>query len=142
MSVSGVSVIVIAAIILIALFLIAVAAVVAIFLVLTRKKSKEKAKLVQTTVNQEEISTPQNDLEYEYKTVEVTATVIGQNCATRMIGTKTPKTVREFVISFESEKGEVFNLPVKEEVYDGFETGQKGLLTMVDNELYSFVPTE
>ena len=70
------------------------------------------------------------------------AKVIGQNCAVRMVGTKTPKTVREFVVSFESETGEIFNLPVKEEVYDGFEIGQTGLLTMVDKELYSFVPSE
>ena len=142
MSVMPMWIIIIAVIILLALFLIAVAAVVAVAVVLTRKKNKEKTQNVQASVMQEEISTPQNDLEYEYKTVEMVATVIGQNCAARMIGTKTPKTVREFVVSFQSEKGEVFNLNVKEEVYDGFEIGQKGLLTMVDNELYSFVPTE
>ena len=57
---------IIVVVILLALLLIAVAAVIAIAVVLTRKKNKDKTQNVQMPIRQEELSTPQNDLEYEY----------------------------------------------------------------------------
>lgn len=85
-------------------------------------------------VSDEELFAPQ------YKKTEVMATVIGQSCCARVIGTKTPKAVREFTVVFRTENGEIIQLNVPEELYDGFDEGQTGMLTVVDNELYSFVP--
>ncbi len=70
------------------------------------------------------------------------ATVIDQMCAVRTVGIKTPKTLKEFVIIFQTENGETLKLNVPEEMYDGFEKGQTGILSLVNGELYSFVIDE
>ena len=76
--------------------------------------------------------------EPEYTTVTTRATVVDQTCCVKTIGIKTPKTIKEFTITFQSENGEIIRLNVPEEMYDGFEKGQTGTLTIVDGELYGF----
>lgn len=78
----------------------------------------------------------------EYETVKMKAKVIDLYCLTKVVGIKNPKSVKEFFVCFENDNGEVFNLAVSEEIYDGFEQGQTGLLSMVENELYGFEPDE
>lgn len=55
-----------------------------------------------------------------------------------MIGIKTPKAVREFTVTFRTEDGGILKFNVPEEMYDGFEEGQRGLITLVDGILYGF----
>ena len=74
----------------------------------------------------------------EFETIELKVKVVDQFCTTRMVGVKYPKSIEEYFISFEKDNGEVLKLLVPRECYDGFEIGQKGLLTLVDGELYSF----
>ena len=76
--------------------------------------------------------------EPEYTTVTTRATVVDQTCCVKMVGIKTPKTVKEFVIVFQSENGDILKLNVPEEMYDGFEQGQTGILSIIDGELYGF----
>ena len=68
--------------------------------------------------------------EPEYKT-KVNATVIDQHCGVRTIGYKTFKTIKEFMVVFQTENGDVLELYVPEEAYLAFEHGQKGLLTLI-----------
>ena len=68
------------------------------------------------------------------------ATVVDMGCAVRTEGWKTPKTVRDFMVVFQTEDGQRLSFPVPEEMYDGFEKGQTGTLTLVDGQLYSFQP--
>lgn len=79
--------------------------------------------------------------ELTYTTRTVNATVIDQYCGVKTIGHKTPKTIKIFTVVFKT-NDECIKLDVPEEMYDGFEKGQTGLLTIVDNDLYSFVPDE
>lgn len=77
-------------------------------------------------------------IEVEYTPVEMRATVVEQTCCVKTIGYKTPKTIKEFMIVFQTENGKILKLKVPEEMYDGFEQGQTGILSMVDGELYGF----
>lgn len=77
-----------------------------------------------------------------HKTLTASATVIDQYCVVRTIGYKTPKTIKTFTVVFQTDTGEIIKQDVPEEMYDGFEKGQTGLLTIVDEDLYSFVLEE
>ena len=74
----------------------------------------------------------------ESVTETVRATVIDMACSADMVGTKMPKAVRNFVVIFQTEDGEMLKINVPEEMYDGFDKGQTGILTLADGDLYSF----
>ena len=76
--------------------------------------------------------------ETEYTTVTTRATVVDHACCVKTIGIKTPKTIKEFTITFQAENGEIIRLNVPEEMYDGFDKNQTGILTVVDGQLYGF----
>ena len=97
-----------------------------ILIIITEKKAKK-----QVNANEE-------NLEEEFEKDSFFATVTDMHCSTEVIGIRNPKNVRSFAITFELEGHEVFVLPVNEEQYDGFDIGQRGILTVVDGELYSF----
>ena len=78
----------------------------------------------------------------EYTTLTIEATVVDQACCVKMIGYKTPKTIKEFTITFRTESGEIIRLSVPEEMYDGFDKNQTGILTLVDGQLYGFELTD
>jgi len=75
-------------------------------------------------------------------TMEVYATIVDHTCRVKTIGYQTPTTVQEFTVVFETEDGKLIRLDVPQDMYDGLEKGQTGLLTIVDGNLYSFVPVE
>ena len=75
-----------------------------------------------------------------FETIEINVKVVDQCCTTRMIGVKHPKSIEEYFVSFQKDNGESLKLLVPKEFYDGFEIGQVGTLTLVDGEVYSFIP--
>ena len=75
----------------------------------------------------------------EFDTVKFYATVVDLFCRTEMIGTKAPRSVKVFMVVFETDNKKRIKLDVPEEMYDGIETGQSGEVTVVEGELYSFV---
>ena len=70
--------------------------------------------------------------------VESRAEVIDMSCGTDMVGGKTAKSVRWFKIKFEKYDGEIIEVPVDEEMYEGIEVGMRGNLRLVDGYLNSF----
>lgn len=70
--------------------------------------------------------------------VESRAEVIDMSCGTDMVGGKTAKSVRWFKIKFEKYDGEIIEVPVDEEMYEGLEVGMRGNLRLVDGHLNSF----
>ena len=76
---------------------------------------------------------------HEETRLEIKATVKAKNCYVEMAGTKQPKTVTVFFVFFETEKGEQLMVNVPEEMYEGFENGQTGILTLVNGSVYSFI---
>lgn len=64
--------------------------------------------------------------------------VIDQSCCAKVVGSKRPKAVEEFIITFEEPDGNIFDLAVPHECYDGFEIGQVGKLSTVNGQLYGF----
>lgn len=96
---------------------------------ITKKQRKELKKNPPKQINLED--TPSEPI---LKKV----TVINQYCDTKVVGIKQPKAVEEFFIAFQESDGNIFNLSVPEECYDGFEIGQKGTLSLIDGKLYGF----
>lgn len=78
----------------------------------------------------------------EFTAQEVRASVIDVNCAVQTVGLKSPKTETVFTVVFQTEQEEVLSFQVPEEMYEGLEVGQAGLLTIVDGQLYGFAPDE
>ena len=76
--------------------------------------------------------------EQEYAVLKVKATVTDMACGVKMVGLQTPKTVKEFAVAFQSATGQVYQFTVPEEMYEGLEKGQTGILSIVDGELYGF----
>ena len=78
----------------------------------------------------------------EFVTQELRATVLDQTYEVKLVGTKTPKATKIFTVVFRTEDDKVLSFHVPEEMYDGFEKGQTGVLTVVDGELYGFAIEE
>ena len=72
------------------------------------------------------------------ESVELRVSVEDTFCCVKTVGVKSPKTVKEFTVVFKKEDGEFFSLSVPEEMYEGFEKGAVGLLTVVNGEVYGF----
>ena len=68
--------------------------------------------------------------------------VMDHTCEVKLVGTKTPKATKIFTVVFRTEDDKVLTFNVPEEMYDGFEKGQEGILTVVDGELYGFAIEE
>ena len=78
----------------------------------------------------------------EFSSLEVHASVIDQSCAVKTVGIKSPKTETVFTVVFQTEQKEILAFQIPEEMYEGLEIGQTGLLTIVDGQLYGFFPDE
>lgn len=94
-----------------------------------QKKSNQAASVEQDTPD-----------EPEFTMTDVQATVVDLHCGVRLVGMKTPKSVKEFIVVFRTDRSQLRRFSVPEEMYDGLEIGQTGLLTVVDGQLYGFAP--
>ncbi len=65
-------------------------------------------------------------------------TVIDQYCSVQTVGSKSPRTVKTFTVRLQDDDGNIRTLSLPEKLYDAFEAGQRGTLTLVDGELYGF----
>ncbi len=88
--------------------------------------------------NTESISSPP-EIRTEFETVKFKAEIIDLSCRVDMVGIKTPKTVTIYTVIFETYENEIIKLEIPQEMYDGLEIGQKGEVTLVEGELYSFI---
>ena len=75
----------------------------------------------------------------EFETSTFNAEIVDLSCSAMMIGGKYPKAVDVYTAVFVTDKNEQIKLNVPQEMYDGLEVDQKGELTLVEGELYSFV---
>ena len=74
----------------------------------------------------------------EPEVVELHATVTKLQCEVKVWGTKTPKVIKEFSVSFVDDTGTTYDFKIPEEMYEGFEEGQIGTLTLSNGNLYGF----
>lgn len=77
--------------------------------------------------------------ENEFTTAKYQAEVIDLTCRAELVGIKTPKCVEFYTVAFKVADGCIIWIDVPQEMYEGFEKGQKGELTLVDGKLYCFV---
>ena len=68
------------------------------------------------------------------------AEVADMLCTVDTVGTKQPRTRKIFLIKFKCDSGDILDIYVSEEDYEGFEVGLAGALTLIDGELSSFIP--
>lgn len=67
--------------------------------------------------------------------------VVDLECGVTTIGYqayKQPKAVKYFIIHFKYDNGDIIKIPVNEEMYEGFDIGLTGTLTLIDGKLKSF----
>ena len=99
-------------------------------------KEEKRQKAEKATRDQSE------ETSIEVQTVDLNVEVIDLKFETHYEGIKIPKLVKTFFVFFEDKNGNVIKIDVSEENFDAFEKGQKGLLTLQDGQLYSFVLDE
>lgn len=68
----------------------------------------------------------------------VHAKVAKMECATRYVGIKQPKLIKDFLVFFEDDEGTEYRLLVDESDYCALEEGMVGNLTLIDGQLNSF----
>ena len=81
--------------------------------------------------------------EYFANEGEVTLTyaeVVNMTCGTKVVGSKSPKCVESYVVTFRDQNGKIFHIDVDREMYDAIDIGMRGLLRLVDGHLNSFEP--
>lgn len=74
----------------------------------------------------------------EPEITEIRATVSEIKCEVKVWGTKTPQVIKEFCVSFVDDTGKTYDFKVPEEMYEGFEEGQVGILTLSNGNIYGF----
>ncbi len=79
------------------------------------------------------------EIRTEFETSTFNAEIVDLSCRAMLIGDKYPKAVDVYTAVFVTDKNEQIKLNVPQEMYDGLEVGQKGELTLVEGELYSFI---
>ena len=102
------------------------------FFMAVRQYKRDKARQTPPEKTGEETASP----------AEIQAEVADLLCGIEMSGTRTPKAEKTFYVVMKTEHGEYRRFPVPEEMYDGFEKGQRGILTIADGNLYGFIPEE
>ena len=92
------------------------------------------------------VEQPQNEVdpyseeifEQEIVKSEMRVSVVDQFCRVEMVGIRSPKSVEIFTVVFETDEGKSLKFDVLKEIYDGIDVGKRGILTVVNGELYSF----
>lgn len=85
--------------------------------------------------------TLEEKLSYEPEILTFHAEVIDIACGVYMDDGQSytqPKAVKEFCVKFRDGDGNIHNVLIPEELYDAFEKGQCGTLTLIDGNLSSF----
>lgn len=73
------------------------------------------------------------------------AEVVNMACGVETVGYqnyKQPKAVERYVVSFKRDDGGVFDVRVPEDMYECFEVGLSGTLTLVGGRVESFTPDD
>ena len=107
-----------------------------IFIDLIKNKDKYKAEVYEA---EEKILADEGEI------ITVHAEVVDMSCGVNTVGYqayKQPKAVKHFIITFKCDDGEIRHVNLSEEMYDGFDIGLVGVLTLVDGQLSSFEPNE
>ena len=68
------------------------------------------------------------------------ATVLKPYCYLTSTGTKAFHTNKAFAVRVQDDRGNIRDITVPEALYDAFEEGTSGTLTLLGGELYEFVP--
>ena len=118
--------------------LIALFAVIIPLAIADYKKNKDKYVWTCKQVEEQEARL----LNAEPDVLTMHAEVIDMACGVNTVGHKQPKTVRYFLIKFKNDEGEILDVPVSERMYEGFEVGLSGKLTLVNGNLNSFEPDD
>ena len=75
------------------------------------------------------------------ETTSLHAVVTDMACGVSTVGYqgyKQPRAEKQFIICFRTDAGEQLQIPVSEDIYEGFEIGMSGALTLIDGMLDSF----
>ena len=111
---------------------------VAAVIIIDQVKNKEKYK---KEAEQRKIDEDKR-LESEGEIVTAHAVVTDMLCGVNMVGYKTPTTLKQFIVKFKTDDGEILTVSVDEEYYHALEVGMSGSLTLIDGQINEFMPDE
>lgn len=98
------------------------------------KNKRKKAEQPQSEVEQETAEIFETEIIKE----KMRVSVVDQFCRVEMIGTRSPKSIEIFTVVFETDEGKIFKFDMLQEMYDGIDVGQRGVLTVANGKFYSF----
>ena len=75
----------------------------------------------------------------EGEVITTHAEVIDLSCGTKVVGSKSLTATEWYVVTFKKDNGEIFELSVDSEMYEGFDVGMSGEVTTVNGQLNSFI---
>ena len=104
------------------------------FFYINRTIKKENQRLEELSEDTSDSSQPSAELSQYIK-----VTVVDLYCGVDSVGKRTQNF---FTVIFETDTHETLEYNVPEEMYDGFEKGQTGTLTVVDGYVYGFTLDE
>ena len=124
----------------------AIMVVIIVIIIFRGKADIDGTRVIEAKNDENDLSLSEDEsAEADVQSVTMHARVIDMACSVKSVGTqcyKLPKAVKTFAIQFQNDAGEILDLTVTEEMYDGFDKGLAGSLTIVDGKLDSFVPDE
>ncbi|MBQ7912256.1 MAG: DUF2500 family protein [Clostridia bacterium] len=112
------------------LFTIIIIVVVAIALIFTLRKDKEKERLRRQKVEEEY----QREPEYEFRQ----AKVVERSKVVYYAGVKMPQMVKECIVTFQVEGGEILKFQIREDIFDNIQEEQEGTLVTVNGNFFDF----
>lgn len=110
------------------------AALVVCIAVIIKEVKKTKMTKEEQEAYYEEYFANEGDITLTY------AEVVDMACGTKVVGSRSPKCVESYVVTFRTEKGEILQIDVDHEMYDAIDIGMAGMLRLVDGRLNSFEP--
>ena len=93
-------------------------------------KDKERERLRRQCVEKEYEKQP----EYQFRQ----ATVIEKRKTAYYVGVNISKQVRECIVVFQTEEGETLTFQIRDELFDGIQENQKGMLVTVNGNFFYF----
>ena len=119
--------------------LIAVLICVSVLLIIKDQKNNKTKKLTKEEIYALEEERLNDEGEITTMHVEVIGMACGAKAANSYLY-KYPDVKEFFIITFKKDNKDVLEIPVAKEMYDGFDVGLQGMLTLVDGGVLSFVP--
>jgi hypothetical protein len=82
----------------------------------------------------------ETELDLEPEITMFHAVVVDMACAAELVGHRVPRAVQNYYVKFRDDQDRIIDIPLTEELYEGFEIGLSGTVTLSGGFFYGFEP--